>query len=163
MYSQTDTLLLASVFENFRNICPEIYESDASRFLAAPGLARQTALKKTKVKLDLLTDIDILMAGKSTRGGICYFIYWYEKANNKYMKNFDKNKESSYLQYFDVNDLYRWAMSQKFPVNNFKWIEDTSEFNEDFIKSYIEESGKRYFFEFDVQYPENYMNFIIIY
>ena len=70
------------------------------------------------------------------------------------MKEFDKNKESSYLQYWDANNLYGWAMSQKPPVNNFEWIKDTSQFNEDFIKNYNEESDQRYFFEFDAQYPE---------
>ena len=58
----------------------------------------------------------------------------------------------SYLQYWDLNNLYAWAMSQKFPLNNFEWIEDTSQFNEDFIKSYYEESDEGYFLEVDVQY-----------
>ena len=70
------------------------------------------------------------------------------------MKNYDKNKESSYIQYWDVNNLYGWAMSQKLPVNNFEWIKDTSQFNEDFMKNYNEESDKGYFLEADVQYPE---------
>ena len=70
------------------------------------------------------------------------------------MQNYDKNKESSYLKYWDVNNLYGWAMSQKLPVNNFEWIKDTSQFNEDFIKSYNEESDEGYFLEVDVQYPE---------
>ena len=68
------------------------------------------------------------------------------------MKDYDKNKESSYLQYWDVNNLYGWAMSQKRPVNNFEWLENTSQFNEDFIKNYNEESDKGYFLEPDVQY-----------
>ena len=63
-------------------------------------------------------------------------------------------KESSYLQYWDVNNLYGWTMSQKFPVNNFEWIKDTSQFNEDFIKNYNEESDEEYFVEVDVQYLE---------
>ena len=88
------------------------------------------------------------------RGGICHSICQYSKANNKYMKNFDKNKESSYLKYWDVNDLYGWAMSQKPPVNIFEWIEDNSQFNEDFIKNYNEEGDVGYFFGVDVQYPE---------
>ena len=70
------------------------------------------------------------------------------------MKYYDKNGEPSYLKYLDVNDLYDWAMSQKLQINGFKWIEDTSQFNEDFIRNYNEESDEGYFFENDVQYPE---------
>ena len=71
----------------------------------------------------------LLMVKKGIRGRICHFIYWYVKANKKYMKDYDKNKEPSYIQYWDVNNLYGWAMSQKLSVNNFEWIEDTSQFN----------------------------------
>ena len=84
-------------------MCLEIYELDPATFLSAPRLAWQAALKKTKVNLDLLTDIDMLemvqmlMVEKGIRGGICHYIYRYAKANNKYMKNYDKNKKSSYL------------------------------------------------------------------
>ena len=74
------------------------------------------------------------MVEKGIRGGICHSIYRYAKANNKYMKDYNKNKESSYIQYFDVNNLYGWAISQKLPVKNFEWIKDTSKFNEDFKK-----------------------------
>ena len=70
------------------------------------------------------------------------------------IKDYDKNKESSYIQYWNVNNLYVWAMPQKLPVNNFDWIEDTSQFNEDFIKNYNEESDEAYFLEVDVQYIE---------
>ena len=110
MYVQSDTL--SDVFENFRNMCLEIYELNSAKFLSAPGLAWQAALKKIKVKLDLLTDIDMLLiVEKGIRGGICHSIYRYAKANNKYMKYYNKNKELSYLQYWDVNNLYGWAMS----------------------------------------------------
>ena len=67
---------------------------------------------------------------------------------------YNKNKESSYLKYWDGNNLYGWPMSQMVLVNNFEWIEDTSQFNEDFIKNYNEESDEGYFFEADFQYPE---------
>ena len=98
LYVQGDTLLLADVFEDFRNMCLEIYELDHAKFISAPELAWQAALKKTKVKLDLLTDIDmLLMVEKGISGGICNSIYRYAKANNKYMKDYGKNKESSYL------------------------------------------------------------------
>ena len=81
--------------------------------------------KKTNVKLELLTDYDmLLMVEEGIRGGICHSIHRYAKANNKYMNNYDKNKESSYIQYLDANNLYlySWAMSLKLPVNGFKWI-----------------------------------------
>ena len=80
----------------------------------------------------------LLAVEKRIRGGTCHTIHRYAKANNKYMKVYDENKESSYLNYWDVNNLSGQAMSQKFPVNNFEWIEETSQFNEEFIKNYNE-------------------------
>ena len=111
-YVQSDTLLLSDVFENFRNMCLKIYELDPVYFVSAPGLAWQACLKMTIVKLELLTDYDmILMTENSIRGGICQATYRYAKANDKYMKNYDKNIESSFIEYLDANNLYRWAMS----------------------------------------------------
>ena len=90
----------------------EIYDLDTENYFSVPGLAWEAALKKTKVKLDLLTDIDmLLMTEKGIKGGICHSIYLYEKASNKYMKGYDKNKESLYLEYWNVNNLYGWEMS----------------------------------------------------
>ena len=109
LYVQSDTLLLADVFENFRNMCIKIYELDSAKFLSAPGLAWQASLKKTKVKSNLLIDIDmLLMVENGIRGGICHSISQYAKTNNKYMKDYDKNQQSSYIQYWDVNNLYSW-------------------------------------------------------
>ena len=96
----------------------------------------------------------LLMVEKGIRGRICQPICWHAKANNKYMKDYDKNKESSYVKYWDVNNLNGWTMSQKLSVNNFEWIEDISQFNKDFIKNYNEESDKEHFREVDVQYIE---------
>ena len=136
-------------------MCLKIYQLDPVKFLLTPALAWQAASKKTEVKLELLTDIDkLLMVEKGIRGGICHAVHRYAKANNKYMKYYDKNKESLYLKYLDVNNLYGWAMSQKFPVNKFEWIEDISSFNEDFIKNYNEESDEGYFLKVDGQCPE---------
>ena len=147
--------MLADVFDNSRNMCLGVYELDPAKFVTASGLAWQASLKTKKVKLDLLTDIDmLLMLEKDISGGISHSIYRYAKACNKYMKDYAKNKESSYIQYWDINNSYGWAMSQKLPVNNFEWIEYTSRFNEYFIKNYNEESDEGYFLEVDVQYPE---------
>ena len=98
MYVKSDTLLLPGVSENFRNICLEIYELNIAKFSSVPGLAWQAALKKAKVKLGLLTDMDmLLMVQKGMRGGICHSIYQYGKTNNEYVKDYDKNKDVIYL------------------------------------------------------------------
>ena len=96
----------------------------------------------------------LLMVEEGIRGGICHAIHRYSKANNKYIKNYDKNEESSYIQYLDANNLYGWAMRQKLPVNGFKWIEDTSEINEEFVKNYDENNDKGYIVEVDIKYPK---------
>ena len=120
LYVQSDTLLLAGVFENFRDKCIEIYELDPAYFLSAPGIAWQACLKKTGVKVELLTDNDMLnMYEEGTRGGMCHAIHRYAKANNKYMKNRDKNNESLYLEYLDANNLYGWAMIKKTTCRQF--------------------------------------------
>ena len=95
----------------------------------------------------------LLMVEDGIRGGICHSIQRYDKANNKYMKNYDENEKSSYIQYLDANNLYGWTMSQKLSVNAFKWLEDTSEINEEFIKNYDENNNKGYILEVDVKYP----------
>ena len=155
-YVQSDTLLLADVFENFRNMCIKVYEIDPAHFLSAPGLAWQARLKKTEVKLELLTNNDmLLMIEKGIRGGICHAIYRYAKANNKYMKNYDEKEESPYIQYLDANNLYGWVMSQKLPVSAYKWEKDISKFTKEFIKNYDEDSDKGYILEVDVNYPKN--------
>ena len=98
LYVQSDTLLLADEFDSIRNMCLTMDELDPAKFLSATGLAWQAALKKTKEKLDLLTGISmLLMAEKGIRGGICNAIYWYTEAINKYMNDYDENKESSYI------------------------------------------------------------------
>ena len=100
MCAQCNTLLLPDVFEKLRNMCPEVYELDPIKFISASGLKWLAALQKTTVKLDLSAGINIfIMAEKGIRGGICYSIYRYGKANNRYMKDYNKTKESSYLEY----------------------------------------------------------------
>ena len=106
----------------FRDKCIEIDELDPPHFLSAPGLSWKACLKNTIVELELITDNDMLLTfEKGIRGGICQAIYRYGKANNKYMNNYDKNKELSYLVYLDANNLYGYAMSKKLPIRNFKW------------------------------------------
>ena len=143
LYVECDTLLLADVFENFKDKCIDIYGLDPVHFLSAPGLTWQPCLKKTRVELELLTDIDMLwMVENGIRGGMCQAMHRYTKANKTYMKNYDINIESSYLMYLDANNLYEWAMSHKLPVNGFKWVTKLLKFNESFTKNYDENSNK---------------------
>ena len=108
-----------------------------------------------------MTDYDmLLMVEEGIRGGICHSIHQYAKANNKYMKNYSNNEESSYIQYLDANNLYGCAMSKKLPVNGFKWLDNdqTAEhkINEEFIKNYNENDKKGYILEVDVKYPKTF-------
>ena len=155
LYVHIDTLLLSDIFENFRSMCIEIYKLDPDYFLSAPGLAWSICLRMTGVKLELLTDIDmLLMIEKGIRGGICHAIHRHAKANNKYTKN-NENTESSYLMYLDANNLYEWAMSKRLPVNCFKQIKNVSKFDEDFTKIYNDDNNKGHILEVDVEYPKN--------
>ena len=100
---------------------------------------------KWSSKLDFLSDTNmLLMVEKGIKRGICHSIYQYAKAKNKHMKDYDKSKQSLYLQYWDVNN-YGCAMLQKLPVNNFEWIKDTSQFKEDFIKNIMKKVIKDIF------------------
>ena len=156
LYVQSDTLLLADVFENFRNMCIKVYELDPAHFLSAPELAWQAFLKKTEVELELITDPDmLLMVEKGISGGICHAILRYANTNNKYMKDYNKDKEESFLQYNDANNLYEYAMSEPLPVDGFERMKDLSKIDEDFIKNYDENSDKGYILEVDVEYPKN--------
>ena len=100
----------------------------------------------------------LLIVEKGIRGGMCQAVYRYTKANNKYMKNYDKSIKPSYIEYLDANNLYGWPMSQKIPVDCFEWVKKLSKFNEKFIKIYNENSDKGYFLEVDVEYPKILFN-----
>ena len=118
LYVKLDTALLADIFENFRDKYIGADKLDPAYFLTTPGLSWWACLKKTGVKLELLTDENTFLTyEEGIRGGICNKVHSYAEANNKYMKNYDKNKESSFLMYVDANNLYGWAMSKKF-----RWI-----------------------------------------
>ena len=120
-----DVVLLANVFEAFRDTCLRHYSLDPAHFYMAPGLAWKACLKKTGVRLELLTDPDmLLMFERGIRGGITQAVHRYASANNKYMGDlYNPNRESSYLQYLDAKNLYGWAMSQPLPTSKFKWVE----------------------------------------
>ena len=148
LYNEADVLLLADVFENFRDICIKNYKLDPAHYYTAPGLAWDAALKVTKVELELLSDIDmLLMVEKDIRGGVSMISTRYGKANNKYMgDSLDSSEPSKYIQYLDANNLYAWAMSKSLPTHGFKWMEEDERNN-----------WKNYscILEVDLEYPKS--------
>ena len=124
LYNETDVLLLADVFENFRDLCLKIYGLDPAHYFTSPGLSWDACLKKTGVELELISDPDkLLMFERLIRGGISMISNRYGKANNKYMKRgFNINNLITFLMYLDANNLYGCAMSMKLPTHGFKWL-----------------------------------------
>ena len=124
--------------------------------MSGPGLDWQACFKKSNVELELISDVDMfLMIGKGIRGGITQAVCRYFQSKNKDMdKKYDKTKKSTYLWYYDANNLYACAMTQKLPVDCFEW-EKPSKFTSDFIKSYDEKSSTGYVFDVHIDYPKN--------
>ena len=151
LYLKSDVLLLADIFENFREINLTNSGLDPAHYVSSPGLSWDAMQKMTNVKLDLISDVDTQnFIEKGMRGGISTITHRYAQANNKYMKNYDPEKESSYIPYLDANNLYGWAMSQKLPTGDFRWIPSPEYIN---LDSYDENSAKGLILEVDLEYP----------
>ena len=149
-------LMSSKIFENH---VKKNYELDPAHFVSLPGLVWQACLKKNNVELELLTDYDmLLMVEEGIRGGICHAMQRYAKANNKYMKDYDKKKKSSYIQYLHGNNLYGKGMTEKLPVRGFRWMYDISKIDEDFVKVYNKNDNKGYILDIDVDYPNKSQN-----
>ena len=139
--------MLGDVFENFRVICLENFELDPCHYVTTPGLAWDSMFKMTEINLELITDVDMhQFIERGIRGGISIITYRYAKANNKYMKNYNPEDDSSHIMYLDANNLYGWAMVQPLPCAGFRWVEP---------KHYTQkEPGIGYIYEVDLEYPE---------
>ena len=135
LYLKTDVLLLCDIFEKFIDTCLEYYDLDPWHYFSSPGLAWNEMLKMTGIELELISDIDMhLFIEKGMRGGISYIAKRYCKANNKYVKGYDANKDDSFIMYFDANNLYGWAMTQLLSYGGFKWMSKEEISGFDFIK-----------------------------
>ena len=152
LYLKTDVILLANDFEEFRKVCLKNYGLDPVHFYTAPGLVWKTCLKKTRIRLELLLDPDmILMFERGIRGGITQSVNRWAKANNPYMgSEFDPDEKTNYLQYLDANNLYGWAMSQPLPTGGFLWVD----IKPDKISKLAKHKSKGYLLEVDVHYPK---------
>ena len=154
LYLESDILLLADVFENFRKICLQYYKLDPCHYFTSPGLSWDAMLKMTNIQLELMTDIDMFQfIEKGSRGGISYIANRYAKANNKYMSEYDENMPSKYIIYLDANNLYGWAMSQYLPTGGFKWLTE-KQINKINLAQYNEDSNKGLLIEVDLEYPK---------
>ncbi|KAG8240272.1 hypothetical protein J437_LFUL018109 [Ladona fulva] len=123
IYLMSDVMLLADVFENFQDVCFNAYKLDPAWYYTAPGLTFDAMLKHTEIELELLTDYDmILLIEKGIRGGISQCCKRYVEANNKYLENYNPEKESTFITYYDANNLYGWALSRPLPFTNFRWL-----------------------------------------
>ena len=146
-----DVILLANVFEAFRNTCLEHYSLNPAHFYASPGLAWKACLRKTRVRLELLTDPDMLLMFEHRIRGKTQAVHRYASVNNPYMEGlYDPSEESSYLQYPDANNLYAWAMSQPIPTGRFRWVD----VKPNGIKRLVKVKDKGYLLEVDVKYPK---------
>ena len=156
LYLETDVLLLADVFENFRKTCLENYKLDPAHYVSAPGLSWDAFLKKSGEEVELVSDVDMFQFfEKGIRGGTSYIAHRHSKANNKYMETYDEDDEDKYLMYLDANNLYGWAMSQPLPNGEFKWEEDLDSIN---IEHYQEDSPRGMVLEVDMEYPKRLHN-----
>ena len=123
LYLKTDVLLLADVFEAFRNVCVKNYELDAAHYVSAPNLSWDAMLKLTNAKLELLCDPAMYkLFDDGIRGGLSMISTRFERANNPLLADYDEKKPTSYLIYLDMNNLYGWAMSQPMPMNGFRFL-----------------------------------------
>ncbi|XP_067215255.1 uncharacterized protein [Linepithema humile] len=153
LYLKTDVLLLADIFENVRNTCIKSYGLDPAQYYTLPGYTWDAMLKYTRVKFELLTDIDmVLFVERGLRGGLSQCSNRYAAANNKYMSSYDPSEPSSYLMYFDVNNLYGWAMCQPLSYAKFRWVENVENFD---VMSVASDSATGYVLEVDLEYPVN--------
>ncbi|XP_041351034.1 uncharacterized protein LOC121370009 [Gigantopelta aegis] len=151
LYMKTDVLLLADVFENFRNMCLDYYDLDSAHYFTLPGVGWDAMLKMGGVELELLTDLDMhLMIEHGLRGGISMISKKFFKANNPYLETFNENEPSTYLMYLDANNLYGHSMSQYLPERDFEWVKDLDSLD---IMTVTENSNTGYILEVDLEYP----------
>ena len=158
LFLESDILLLADVFENFRKTCLEYYKLDPCHYFTSPGLSWDAMLQMTGIKLELMVDIDMFQfIEKGMRGGISYIANRYGEANNRYMKEYDEKAPSKYIMYLDANNLYGWAMSQYLPTGGFRWMTQ-KEIDKTNLAKYEEDTKKGLILEVDLEYPEELHN-----
>ena len=156
LYVSTDTHLLADVFNGFRDSTHSQLQLDPAHYVTLPSLSWSAALKVTNVNLELIDDIDMyLFVEKIKLGGYAAVVEHFAKANNKYLKNYEAEKPTSYIFSTDCTNNYGAAMKMSLPVGGFKWVENVSMFTEEYIKNLEADQSIGYFIEADLEYPDH--------
>lgn len=152
-YVKSDVILLADVFENFRKLCKQFYDLDPAHLTTLPSLSWQACLKMTDVKLELLTDNNMLVfIEKGVRGGVSQISHRLATANNELCPDYDSSQDKSHIMYWDVNNLYGWSMSQHLPHGGFRWV-DPRHLNTEKVLNLKDDDPIGFIFEVHLKYP----------
>ena len=160
LYLETDVLLLADVFENFRRTCLENYKLDPAHYVSAPSLSWDAFLKTSGENIELVSDMDMFQFfEKGMRGGTSYIAHRHSTANNKYMETYNEEDESKFLMYLDANNLYGWTMSQPLPNGEFEWVEDVDNIK---LEDYLGDDGRGWFWRLTLNIQMNFTTYITV-
>jgi hypothetical protein len=154
-YLKTDVILLADVFENFRDLSMRTYSLDPAHYLTTPSLTWDACLRRTNVDLELITDPEMFLFFESAmRGRISVISNRYARANNPYLKPEDyvSDQPHSSISYLDANNLYGWAMNQYLPVDTFRFLSE-EEINDIDFTQVRDDSKTGYVIKWDLEYP----------
>ncbi|XP_071650745.1 uncharacterized protein [Temnothorax longispinosus] len=153
LYLKTNVLFLADIFENFWDACSASYGLDPAHYYTLPGYTWDAMLRYTGVRFELLTDIDmVLFVERGIRGGLSQCSLRYARSNNRHVPTYDSSQPTTYLMYYDVNNLYGWAMSKSLPYANFQWLDDPENFE---VTTVPADSDVGYILEVDLEYPRD--------
>ena len=158
VYLLSDCLILTDFFESFRSLCLEKYKLDPAQYFTSPSLSWDAMMRTTRVKLELLTDIDMIhFLKKNIRGGICHCSVRKSIANNPFFSDYDNSKSTSYVMYLDATNLYGYSMSQSLPISNFEWLTNNEIIDLD-IMNICDDGEFGYILEVDINYPQHLHN-----
>ena len=156
-YLKGDVCLLADVFESYRETCLQSYELDPAHYYTAPGMSWDAFLKRSNIEIDLFSEQPMFdFVERGLRGGLSMACHQQARANNPYLANYDPNKETNYIMYFDMNNLYGSVMVESLPLSDFKY-EDLSL---DVILSLSADSERGAIVEVDLEFPDSIHDYL---
>ena len=159
LYLYIDTLLLSSIFKNFKELCMSNYSLDTVHYYATPGLSWDVLLKYIHSRVELITDPEMMEMIKSrTRGRIVKAVHRRVVANIHYLPNYNRTLPSLYIIYYNAVNLYGWAMMQPMSVGGHRWVLNVSDWDANRIHNHIKHDSHGYILEVDIDYPKHQHN-----